>query len=323
MASDGETIVAGAALPPAARGPKRPIRIWLWPVVAVVVGIAVVGALFATGVYPSHAGSSTASTPSFSAASATGRTAAESVSGGPWSLVAATAVNSAAGLSFDLSSFSTANCSLTPASLGALATSLHVPTDASFSSGTSPWWALLYVGRASTELLIVLVVNGTADPLAVGQGTCVETLLGLSTIPGAVIDSPPIASSGWSNGGSVFASTFHADHPTESLNLLLGLYGGGSIPGLNLSTPSLGASYLYELSPCGLGSSANPSGTQPYFFAVLNATYGTVTLTHASSLTCTNLTGLHLGLGGTEPGTGGRSAPLGLPSIAPVARTVD
>jgi hypothetical protein len=289
VSDDGESIVAGASLPPQVGGNSSSARRWLWPVLAIVIGVVVVVALFATGIYPSRGGSDS-STPSFMTAAATGNSSARSVMGGPWSLVAASAINSRSGLSLGVSGFSVANCSLTPASLGALGTPLRIPADGSFSSGTSPWWALVYLGRSTSHLLIVLVVNGTAEPLATGTGPCVSTFSGISTVPGGIVDSPTIAAAAWNNGGSAYVSTFDSDHPSEGLNLVLGLYGGGSIPGLGSSTFSVGASWIYAISPCGVPGGANPSGSQPYFLTALNATSGGILLSHASTTTCANLT---------------------------------
>ncbi len=284
---------SAAVLPPSSDSvpPRRERTRRLWPVlVAVAVAVLVVLALFATGVLSTSHGSNVNPDVTYSKASALAGSAVRSVPGGPWTLLVAVGIDSMAGFTLVLENLSAANCSL--ALVGSASPTLRVPTDDQFSSGASPWWILLYVNRTAPRILLVDVVNGTAQPLATGTGLCATSVAGLDAVSSNVVDSPGPASELWSVGGSSFAS----DHSQIPLNLIMALTGGGSISNSTGSSFVFGATWLLVLSPCGSPYGGSPPGKQPVFLAPFNATSGLLEgaplFPDTTTTTCTNLTSL-------------------------------
>ncbi len=264
-------------LPPA-RSPWRRLA----PVIAIAVVVIVVLAVFFVVVSPSS--SSGGSATSFAGAQSAGQSAANGVSGGPWTLVLAAGIASQGGLSENASSYDTANCSVGPVGAGPIPSPIHISPYSDFSSGTTPWWGLVYVSQASGDALIVAVVNGNAQPLALVSGSCVSSFTGLASVPTTVASSPSVAATIWQNGGSTFVS----DHSSLSLTFVLVLIGGGSLSDLTDASSSYGATWIGLVTPC---AGANPpSGTQPEFLALVNATSGDLELTYPTSGSCSNTT---------------------------------
>jgi hypothetical protein len=258
-------------------------------VIALVVGVIVVVAIFATGIYP-HSGPSNSTTPAYSAAASTGRTSANSVSGAPWSLVAAVGIASQAGITFPVPSNPSSNCSFSPVLSGSIPP-IDIPAYSDFSSGLSPWWGLVFVNESAHAALVVEVVNGAASPVGRVSGACVAALSDAHAISSGVVDSPTIASSIWGNGASAFVSSYNSNHPGGSLNLAMALYGGGSLNDSLSSSLSLGASWLYVITPCGLEGQGGLSGSQPAYVSIANATTGSIELADSTTVSCSNATG--------------------------------
>lgn len=255
-----------------------------------VVAAIVVFALFAGGVIPLTHSSSGSSDVTYARASSLAESATNAVAGGPWTPIEAVGIDSTSGFTLVLENLSQANCSL--ALVGSASPVLHIPSDRAFSSGASPWWSLVYVNRSAPRILLVDVVNGSAQPLAVGTGLCASTLAGFGALPSHAVDSPGPASELWNVGGSYFASV----HSNLPLNLLMGLTGGGAITNGTGTTLKFGATWLLVFSPCGSPYGGGPSGKQPVYLAPFNATTdlleGAPLFPYSTTSTCANLTSL-------------------------------
>jgi hypothetical protein len=179
---------------------RRPRTAALLALSAIVVVAIVLLALFVTGIIP---GLRTASTKSpansmlaYSAARSLADSAAATSADGPWRNVGAQAIDDWAGASFALGLSSIFGCGLPGNSIQFLTTDRPtVPAfNGSFSSGLAPWWVFDYTnGTTSVEgnanLLAVVVVNGTAIPLATGSCFGVPGVPPV-TPPGPAMDSP-------------------------------------------------------------------------------------------------------------------------------------
>ena len=147
-----------------------------------------------------------------------------------------------------------------------------------FGSGGSPWWGMIYFQPMSHQVLLVEVVNGSAQATLIASGTCTDTFQNYSTIPAShVVDSPTVASAAQSAGGSAFLSV----HPHEKFNMVQILFGGGTACIL-----TTGSCWLVEYTPCNPMSSSNPAGSQPVFYSLMNGTTGTVLAHVSTSSTC-------------------------------------
>lgn len=238
--------------------------------------VVVLVAYLALGGFASHSAGSNGTT--FASADSLANSAANGVSGGPWHLVTAVGYAPAAASQTNTSSSVGTGCSVVPPGSGAIPSQINISAfSGSFSSGAATWWAMFYVSTSAPQVLLVEVANGAATPLLViTGGACVGSFLGLSAVPSTVLDSSSAMSLVWGQGGSAFV----AAHSNVSLNLEMGVLGGGVIDGT-----SVGASWAIDLSPClplGLGG---PVGNQPEFEAIVNSTAGTVT-TDVTSTTC-------------------------------------
>lgn len=324
--------VFSSVIPPPVSPPRSPRRRRLWPVAALAVAVIVVLSLWAGGILTPSGSKGPSASVTYSQAAAIARSAATMVPGGPWVEVGAAGIDSQRGLSANLSATTTGNCSFTPAEVGPIPSGLTIPSySGSFSSGSAPWWDLVYLNRGTQELLTVAVVNGTAQPLAVGTGPCVESLLPYNNVPSSLPDSPTVASAVWNGGGSAFA----AQHTNVPLNLVIGLFGGGTISSGSFGSLTLGASWIVSISPCGLTSSTSPSGSQPMLLALVNASTGSLVSPSpiVRSSTCSNSSFVvPLGFtprpgpaGPTTVGLVGREGPVGvrdLRSFSPAPGTL-
>jgi hypothetical protein len=208
---------------------RRPRKGVLLAIAAIVVAAVAVAALFGTAILP-HPGSTTSGTSgealSYSAARSLSSAAASGVLGGPWTLFDAMAydVNTSApfGLAFNLW--------VSGPPMVRYLTSARPPVPAlrdPLSSGLSPWWLFEYdngttTTRNLTVVLGIVVVNGTASPLAI-----FSTLLDVgvpSSIPSTGLVDTPVAMS-----AAIASNTsFVGAHP--GLNATLILSPGGPPP---------------------------------------------------------------------------------------------
>lgn len=292
---------------------RRPPDARLWPILGAVVGVVIVVSLVAAGAFPGPATSGVAAL-TYSQAASRGAPAAGNVLGGPWSLVGAIGVDSQAGLSGSLPTGTLANCTLEPATASSAPSSIYVPAYGDFSSGGAPFWLLIYVNRAAEEILLVEVENGTATPLVLGTGPCAATSAALVSIPAQVVDSPVAASASWADDGATFYDAFTAAHPNVPLNQIMGLYGGGALPGLSTGTSSIGPTWVVAMSPCGVLGSGGPTGSQPALITLVNATTGGIELAYPTTEKCSNLSGS--GPLPTVEARGTESPALGFPIAA-------
>jgi hypothetical protein len=297
--SPRSTSVPPAGIPsPPGPGPTTPLPRRLWPVLVALVVVVLILALVGVGIFHSSSPSTappSPATPRYSVASGAANRSAAQVGGGPWDFVAAFAVDTPAAVVVPTSTSVGANCTLLPAGSNLPPTNLYVPAfHGTFASGESPWWGMIYAQRAAQEILLVQVLNGTAQALAVGSGACGTAFQNLTTVPSNAVDSSVAASAAWSDGGSAFA----AAHSSLSLNMEMILVGNGTFEGVPIE-----ASWVIQITPCGPLGTAGPNGTQPDFQALVNAETGSVTVASATTTVC-----------------GSSGVPLGTP-ITPVLST--
>jgi len=248
----------------------------IWPVVVVLVALGVILALVAAGVFNST--SSSATTPTYSGAFGPANHSAGQVPGGPWEPVAAIAFDTPTGVTVPVGSSVGTNCTLAPVGSGPTPTTLYIPAyHGAFASGASPWWGIVFDQRSTHQILLVQVLNGTAQAIAVGSGPCGASFQNFTTIPSKVVDSSVAASAAWSDGGSAFA----AAHSSLNLSMEMGLIGGGTFGGVPVGTV-----WVIQLTPCGALGSGGPSGTQPTFEALVDAETGVVSLATATTTVC-------------------------------------
>jgi hypothetical protein len=246
--------------------------------VVVVAGLVVLS-LFATGVL--NVSKTSAADPTYSRASGSASQAAGQVSGGPWTLVAAVAFDSSTAVSVPVGNLVPSNCSLSGVGSSALPTSLYVPAfSGSLSSGESPWWGMAYLEPSTHEVLLVQVLNGTAEAIGEGSGACVDAFENLTAVPSGAVDSSVAASDAWSGGGMAYVEA----HAGLALQQEMALYGGGTFDGL-----SFGAGWGVDIDPCGVFGTGGLSGSQPTFEAVVNATTGDVLFAGAVATNCTSM----------------------------------
>jgi hypothetical protein len=250
----------------------------LWPVLVAVVAVLVILAVIAFAVLSGPGGGVNA-TPSFTGARSSAGSVASATPGGPWTLVAAAGIVSPAGLSTSITSSVDTNCTFTPSGSTGFPIPVHVPAFGSYSSGGAPFWLMVYVDPAVPEILIVEVVNGTAQTLGTATGLCASSLAVLHGVPTDALDSANTSAEVMSGGGSAFV----AAHANLSMNLLMGVYGGGTIPGEGIDAGLTGASWIYVITPCTESSSL--SGKQPAYLALVNATTGQIDAV-STSLSC-------------------------------------
>ena len=266
---------AGTPIPPEPIPPTPGVR-RLWPVLVVLVALGMILALVAAGVFNSIGPS--AATPTYSRAVGPANQSAAQVPGGPWDLVAAVAFDTPIGTTVPVGASVGTNCTLVPSGPTPTPTSLFIPAfRGSFGSGESPWWGMIYDQRSTHQILLVQVLNGSAQALAVGSGPCSTSFQNFTTVPSTAVDSSVAASAAWSQGGSAFA----AAHSSLSLSLEMGLIGGGTFGGL-----PVGAVWVIQVTPCGAFGSKGPNGTQPDFEALVDAETGSVTFSTATSTVC-------------------------------------
>ncbi len=267
--------------------PRGPWVRRTWPIlVGVVAAIVVVGVVAVTLAGSGNSTNGTA--PTYSSAARAANDAAGGVPGGPWDLVVAAGLNLATATTAAANATVGSGCSYTSPGGGPASTSMFVPRyGGSFSSGGSPWWGMIYFQPSSHDVLLVAVVNGSAQPVLIASGTCTTTFENYTLIPSHVVDSSTAASVVWNTGGSTFLST----HSNLTFNRAVGLLGGGK-----QCVVTTGPCWLVEYTPCNPISQSNPTGNVPVFYAVVSGTTGSVIAALPSTSTCAS-SGFSLGPG--------------------------
>lgn len=251
----------------------------LWPALVAAVAVVVVLSLLLSGVLtPTHGSTGNPATPTFATASAAAASAASSTAGGPWSLVASLGLDTTLSVTENVSGVAESGCTFASVGTGPPPTQVYLPAySGSFSAGASPFWGMIYVERSTQQMLLIGVLNGTALPVGVASGSCVQTYSNLTDVPPAVVDSSAAASTAWSNGGSAFV----AAHSSSTLSQEMIVIGGGKFSGI-----TLGASWVIEYTTCPLNGTGAPSGSQPEFQALIDAESGALETAFTTSTSC-------------------------------------
>jgi hypothetical protein len=245
-------------------------------IVAAVVVLAVLGVVLLGKGGPGLGG--TAGSVAYSEAVSAANQQANSIAGGPWTLVAVAGVDLAQASEAASNGSLGSGCTYTSTGGGIVSTALFVPGfHGSLSSGVAPFWGMIYYQNVSHEVLIVDVQNGSAHALVIASGSCTTYFGALTAIEGSLVDSSVAAANSWGQGGSDFV----AQYPNVAFNLEMGLLGGGKACGL-----AAGPCWLIQYTPCNPLSASGPSGSQPTFAALLNATTGHVVVMSSSTTTC-------------------------------------
>ena len=286
----------GTTVGPRPHPARAPLARRLWPVlVAVVAAIVVVGIVAFT--LEGSGSSGNRSAPPYSSATRTANSVATGVSGGPWNLVVAFGVNLAVSITALANATVGSGCTYSAPGGGAPPSTLFVPRyGGSFSSGGSPWWGMVYFQPISHDVLLVDVINGSAQSVLVASGSCTNTFENYTTIPAKVVDSPTVASAVWGpNGGG---AAFLAAHSNRSFNMFMGVLGGGSA-----CLITAGPCWLVEYTPCNPFGQSNPAGNQPSLGWLLNGATGTILTGLTGSSTCSSggFVLAHGADGGSEP----------------------
>ncbi len=267
---------APSLLPPLR--PTRTRRTWA-AIAVIVVAIIVLGFLaftFLLGFGSTGAGGPVSVT--YLNAAAASDPLAGSTAGGNWSLVVAAGVELSEAAVASTSATVGGGCTYASPGGGPPPPTVYVPNYAgSFESGKSPWWAMAYYRSATQQVLLVEVVNGTANALLVASGNCTASFASLTAIPSSgLADSPASASAVWNGGGSAFV----AAHANLTYNAEFALLGGGSAC-LN----SLGVCWGYLYTPCNPLVPSSSSLSYPVFEALVNPVNGGL-FTRATSMNC-------------------------------------
>jgi hypothetical protein len=224
--------------------PPPPKRNWTWVAVIVVAAAVVVAVLFFTGVFSSHSSSSvgTGTPVSFSDAAEVASSQGASITGAPWSVVAADGLGIPSGVSEPNWEFvGSSGCTFTPVPGGSAQVTI-LGTPANSVAGDVATWVFFEKNASTNVILLSAVSNGALAPLVLVTGcSTVGTFAGLSAVSASnVVDSTAVAASFNENGGSSFLSY----HPgaTEMFILI----------GNSTSTPS---AWDVEYSTCALTAS--------------------------------------------------------------------
>jgi hypothetical protein len=280
--------------------PRR--RRWLLPAVVVaVVLIALIAALFATGVLSLGPASTSAATyETFSQAESTAQSGSGSVPGGPWYAAFGAAVSIPTAVlepTTNLSSvIAMSNCNVSW--VHGEPQNIAVPvTPSSAGVGAAAYWTF-GLKNITNGLLLEVVSDGVASALlTVTGGTCEEAVMLLSTFPTGVVDSPAIIQAANQAGGSAFLAA-HANSTQ-----VWGAYGGATYLGFGTSP-----TWFVEYTTCTVPTSVGEVGA--VFNATLGGTSGEVTMTHSGTVNCvlTAPTGLTLTTHAPSPSFAARKA---------------
>ncbi len=259
----GPSAGGAASGAPAGSGPAGPVRGRRAHSAAIEVGVVaavavvVLVALLWSGLLGSSAGAPSLSIPYSDARSLAEASAEPYLPAGPLVLAAfgldlrtATTVSEA-----NLSSLIGDNCSLSPVLAGGLTSSLVVPAyGGAWSAGVAPFWAVLLGESPGDTVLLVLVLNATAEPVATVSGSaCLSGDAASSALPSDTADSPTAAADAWSYAGQSWSN---ARGSTVDA-VVMAAVDGGSYDGLTYS-----ASWLTGYLPCDpliVGSVATPA----------------------------------------------------------------
>lgn len=246
----------------------RPRRRWVVPVVIAVVAGLVVAGLATTGQLPGFgsSGSKGPTGPDLTYAQAAPIAShAASAYATPAHLAVAIGIVSPVAYTAPIANLTGGVCVPT----GGLAAELTIPSfSGNYSSGASPAWFFLYWQASPPDIVVVGVINGTAEYLGlIGAGpSCGAAAISQLEVHGTVIDSPRAASA-----AATYAGPFLAAH--GSALAMYFLFGGSY--GTFFTT---GGEWSVGYSTCSLGVASIGSG----FNASVNATSARV-LSHLSS----------------------------------------
>ena len=191
--------------------PPPPKRYWTWVVVIVVAAVVVVAVLVFAGVFSSHGSSSVGNgTPAaFSAAVDVASSQGTSITGAPWTVVAADGIGIPSGLSEPNWEFvGSSGCTFTPVPGGSTQVTI-LGTPANSAAGEVATWVFFEKNASANVILLSAVSNGALIPLILVTGcSTVGTFATLSAVSAStVVDSTVIAASFNENGGSSFLSS--------------------------------------------------------------------------------------------------------------------
>jgi hypothetical protein len=212
-------------------------------IIVVIVGLALTG-LISTP--PRSPPGSPGPALAFHSADALANAAAESVSGGPWTLFTFSGVDSNAQYVYPTGLVSCNGMVALPGALHYLSSDRPVipAWQGSPSSGLVPWWLFQYENGSNaptsdtpgaangTVVLDVVVVNGTATALLIDSTICVQGVQP-ALLVGNLSDTPNVMGSAFATNASFFDS-----HPEINASLQLG------------NVQSLGLQWLVEFSTC-------------------------------------------------------------------------
>lgn len=295
--------VPGAPAPSSApasypAAPRR--RGWVLPVVvAAVVAVVIIAALFVTGVVHFGAASSNPVYETFSQAESVAGGSA-GASGGTWYAAFGSAISTPTSLLYpttNLTALTSLNCTFVwphgePANIPVPATG---PTA---GVGASAMWEFGFK-NASNALLIVIVSDGVASNLVTITGKLCESYVAyLAPFPSGVVNSPAIVATANQAGGSAFL----AAHSNASQ--IWAAYGGIQLGELGSTSPE----WYVEDTTCALPGYSGEVGA--VFNVTIGGTSGAVINSSSGTVGCapTLPSDLVAPLHGGEPGLAARKA---------------
>lgn len=269
-------VPGGGPSPPV--GGRRRRRSWWEAAVPVAVAVAVVAALFATGVIALHHGSSTNAI-AFHRAEADSLAATADGLGGTWTAIGGFGLDERSVTTVptsDLAGLLGTDCVATPLDGQAPPTAVIVPSySGSFGSGLSPFWVLFVTNSTPGVYVVVEVLNGTAEAIAqVGGSGCSFTGTTAVPLPDGILDSPAIASAAWDDLGQSWVTT-----APNLTSVALGAFGGGTSSGV--AVPGYWAVVYAPCDPL-LGGSVQDSA----FIALFNLTVGSLVDAFSHAVDC-------------------------------------
>jgi hypothetical protein len=301
----GPPTVPDAGPPPPASPPRSPWYRRRTALVAIIVAAALVAA--GTTVYlleRPKAASQPSGPLTFGQASSVAESAASHYASGDWQPIAGVAALTSAQVLIPLgllganasSAAKTANCTLSWVEPPA---NLTVPAyTGAVSAGVSPDWGVVLT-KAGAGLLIVAVIDGSAEPIVALGGECATIGVLLGSLTGTV-DSPAIAASAQAQGGSAFL----AAHPGALVEM--SVLGGFPL----LGSP---AEWTVNYTSCSLFASGGTSATLGFTF---NADTGAMLAKKNATSNCTLPTTLPTGATLTSAlGTVGPAGPGAVPGL--------
>ena len=256
--------------------PPRRNMMMLAIAAVVVVVIIVVLALFLSGVLTPKSTSSGGGSSAFATGRSSAQSAADSQSGGPWTLIIADGTASTTSVSESTSTLTgqfASGCTFTAASGAPSTMTLSAVSDV--STGVAGGWLFLFKNTGSSSVLAIGVTGTSATVLGtIGGSSCFGGLLSsFSGVPSNVVDSGQVAAAANGQGGSTFLAAHSGAWASYSVS------GGASY--LGFSTP---AEWTVAYSGCPISGGAGTSSAE--FTASVNATTAAVTSTSTTTVSC-------------------------------------